>query len=356
MRPSLYFNVLFCVFISVLTTACGGGRESVPLNVSGDLGRSKGYYKVGKPYEVKGVRYVPTVDFNYNQTGIASWYGPGFHAENTANGEIYNQNDMTAAHKTLQLPSIARVTNLDNGREIVVRINDRGPFVRGRIIDLSKRAAEQIDMLRTGTARVRVEILPNESTMVALAAQQGIIKTVADLQSGAAGTTLALNRDRRRKRVASGGLQDPRYQTIAPDAQTEIAALQSEPIVPAISAPIAIEEIQNTAAAQPPTQPLVPHHYTNQGVFMPNDRVVQTPPMANTRILIQVGAFGVIENAKRLAETLRVVAPSFVESTIVGGNPFHRVRLGPLQDATQADRVLDQLVRMGYTDAKILID
>ncbi len=113
--------------------------------------------KIGNPYEVFGVRYVPEDDRSYEREGIASWYGPTFHAKATANGEIYNQEDVTAAHKTLPLPSWVEVTNLDNGRKLVVRINDRGPFVDGRIIDLSKRSAEILGVDRPGLARVRVK-------------------------------------------------------------------------------------------------------------------------------------------------------------------------------------------------------
>ncbi|MBO6783539.1 MAG: septal ring lytic transglycosylase RlpA family protein, partial [Alphaproteobacteria bacterium] len=101
-----------------------------------------GRYKIGDPYQIKGVWYYPAEDYQYSETGIASWYGPNFHGKKTANGETYNQNDLTAAHRTLPMPSAVRVTNLENGRSLVVRINDRGPFARGRIIDMSRRGAQ----------------------------------------------------------------------------------------------------------------------------------------------------------------------------------------------------------------------
>jgi rare lipoprotein A len=113
--------------------------------------------KIGKPYQVFGVTYFPEDDRGYDRTGIASWYGPTFHEKATANGEIYNQDDVTAAHKTLPMPSWVEVTNLDNGRTLVVRINDRGPFVDGRIIDLSRRSAQLLGVDRPGLARVRVK-------------------------------------------------------------------------------------------------------------------------------------------------------------------------------------------------------
>ncbi len=122
-----------------------------------------GYYKVGLPYKINGVWYVPKEDYTYDKTGIASWYGPKFHRKRTANGERFNKYDMTAAHPTLPMPSIVRVTNLENGKSVKVRINDRGPFARNRIIDLSKKAAQKLDMIGQGTARVRVQYLDDES-------------------------------------------------------------------------------------------------------------------------------------------------------------------------------------------------
>src|SRR6185295_8664858 len=107
--------------------ACSSAPPPAPPVVE-NLPPPAGSYKVGTPYQIAGVWYYPQVDYAYDQTGIGSWYGPGFHKERTANGEIYNENELTAAHQTLPMPSLVRVTNLENGRSIVVRINDRGPF------------------------------------------------------------------------------------------------------------------------------------------------------------------------------------------------------------------------------------
>jgi rare lipoprotein A len=132
-----------------------------------------GEYKVGKPYAIADVWYYPREEYDYDETGIASWYGPGFHGKFTANGELYDQNAMTAAHRTLPMPSLVQVTNLENGRAIRVRINDRGPFAHGRIIDLSKRAAELLGFLNDGTAKVRVQVLEMESRELAMLASDG---------------------------------------------------------------------------------------------------------------------------------------------------------------------------------------
>ncbi len=153
----------------------------------------RGTYKVGQPYKIEGVTYTPQETFTLNETGVASWYGPGFHGKSTANGERYDQADRTAAHRTLQMPAVVRVTNLDNGLSTVVRVNDRGPFARSRVIDLSRTAAQEIDMVGKGTARVRVEQLQTESMTVkdvALsgggpAEQQQALAQLANGRSGA---------------------------------------------------------------------------------------------------------------------------------------------------------------------------
>jgi len=116
-----------------------------------------GSYRVGKPYVVGGRTYVPKENTNYRAEGVASWYGDDFHGRKTANGEIFDMTSISAAHPTLPIPSYARVTNLQNKRSLIVRVNDRGPFARDRIIDLSTRAAKLLEFHGHGVARVRVE-------------------------------------------------------------------------------------------------------------------------------------------------------------------------------------------------------
>jgi rare lipoprotein A len=116
-----------------------------------------GSYKVGQPYQLNGRTYYPNENPNYRGEGIASWYGPDFHGRETANGEVYDMHGISAAHTTMPIPSYARVTNLDNGRSIIVRVNDRGPYVANRIIDLSIGTAKALDFYSRGLARVRVE-------------------------------------------------------------------------------------------------------------------------------------------------------------------------------------------------------
>ena len=122
-----------------------------------------GVYKIGKPYKIAGKWYYPKEDYSYSEVGTASWYGEDFNGKLTANGERYNMNTLTAAHRTLPLPSIVKVTNLQNGRALILRVNDRGPYVKNRIIDLSKRAAQLLGYIGQGTTKVRVEVLEEES-------------------------------------------------------------------------------------------------------------------------------------------------------------------------------------------------
>jgi rare lipoprotein A len=129
-----------------------------------------GNYKVGNPYQINGVWYYPAEDPYYDQEGIASWYGDPFHGRQTANGEIYDMKDLTAAHKTLPMPVFVRVTNLENGRSLVLRVNDRGPFVANRIIDVSRRAAQLLGFQQQGITRVRVQVV-DPDTGIEYAAQ-----------------------------------------------------------------------------------------------------------------------------------------------------------------------------------------
>lgn len=124
-------------------------------------------YKIGNPYKIRGKTYTPQIDYSYKETGVASWYGPKFHNRRTANNEIFDENFLTAAHRTLPLPSYVLVTNLQNNRSVRLRVNDRGPFAKGRIIDLSRQGARVLGYERQGTTLVHVQILPNESKLLA---------------------------------------------------------------------------------------------------------------------------------------------------------------------------------------------
>jgi rare lipoprotein A len=151
-------------------------------------------YKIGAPYTVKGVTYYPHVDYAYDQVGMASWYGEQFEGHYTANGEVFDLDQLTAAHTTLPLPSIVEVINLQNNRELRIRVNDRGPFAKGRIIDLSRRAAELLGFERAGSAMVRVKVLKEPSLYAAKMAERGIVSNGEELLSMAATTAVPSHR------------------------------------------------------------------------------------------------------------------------------------------------------------------
>ena len=141
------------IAVAGLAAACA---STPPAGTGVRIPPNAGVYKVGNPYQIDGTWYYPHEQPDYDETGIASWYGPTFYGHRTANGEMYDGSEFTAAHRTLPMPVNVRVTNLDNGKSIVVRVNDRGPYAKGRIIDLSEAAARELDVIRSGTARVRV--------------------------------------------------------------------------------------------------------------------------------------------------------------------------------------------------------
>jgi rare lipoprotein A len=252
--------------------------------IAGDaVPRAEPRSRYGNPpfYDVFGKRYyVLASSTGYVERGVASWYGPGFHKIRTSTGEPYDMYGMTAAHKTLPLPAYVRVTNLQNGRSIVVRVNDRGPFVGNRIIDLSYTAAAKLDMLRNGTAMVEVRVLDAES---------------------------------------------------APDSPS---------LVTAAAAAITGTTTAQAAPAAPPT----------------TTGWAPLPPAG--ALFVQAGAFTDPANAERLAAKLRGQAFGnvFVREDDVAGRHFYRVRIGPVPDVPQFDRIVAALERVGVSDAHLALD
>lgn len=154
-------RIFLAVIICYLLSGCGTDQVNFP---------KSGNWKhvTEKPYFDRGRLYVPQLHYKYNEVGYASWYGSGFHGSKTALGNTYNMYAMTAAHRTLPLPSVVRVTNLDNGKSVILVVNDRGPFVKTdkRIIDVSKKAAEILGFAYKGSARVRVTCLERETILL----------------------------------------------------------------------------------------------------------------------------------------------------------------------------------------------
>ncbi len=152
-------RVAFSVGAIALLAACSTTRlPEAPKSVGAQV-KANPHYKIGAPYKIDGRRYAPKVDLAYEEVGIASWYGDAFHGKQTANGEIFDKRRISAAHKTLPMPTVVEVENLENGRRLVVRVNDRGPFVGDRVIDLSHASADALGFTAQGTAKVRVRYL-----------------------------------------------------------------------------------------------------------------------------------------------------------------------------------------------------
>lgn len=311
---------LLLLSVLLFVTGCAETQfgAHVAKQVSKDT-RSQGGYKVGNPYYIMGTQYHPQESFDLSETGIASWYGPGFHGKQTANGEIYNQDDLTAAHRTLQMPSLVRVTNLDNGRSIVLRVNDRGPYSKGRVIDVSSKAADLLGFKAKGTAKVRVDVLPEESRRIAEDARMGV---------DTRGYEVAIN--------SRGKLEVSPSQTAYPSEQ------------PVTSVKVASVERE----ALPP----VTGHVSGDGRFMPDPVVVQGPIPARTNIFIQAGSFGEQANAQRLTSQLSGYGQSQIVPATVNGKQFYRVRLGPFADVAQADQALAQVMANGSPQAKIIVE
>ncbi|MEO5338425.1 MAG: septal ring lytic transglycosylase RlpA family protein [Magnetospirillum sp. WYHS-4] len=276
-------------------------------------------YKVGSPYQVEGIWYYPREDYDYDETGIASWYGPNFHGKLTANGEVYDQNDVTAAHKTLPMPSFVRVTNLENGRSLVVRVNDRGPFVNGRIIDLSRRSAQLLGVFQNGTAKVRVQIMAEESRAIAT------------------------------------GLQN---QSLAADGGSPIqaAAMPKEAVSAEALAPP--PGGKGTSGGVMETKPVQVAAKSADKVVLPNpvSENVTMVPVSPTRIYIQAGSFSTYEAAHKVAARLSSVGSVNVYPALVNGRDVYRVRVGPANSVEDGDRMLKAIAGSGFQDARIVLD
>lgn len=169
-------NIICFASLMMLSGCSTTGVEVDGYSQAAALSGKGGVYKVGKPYQIFGQWYYPKEDYSYSEVGTASWYGEDFHHKKTANGEKYDMHTLTAAHRTLPLPSIVKVTNLENGRSLVLRVNDRGPYAKSRIIDISKRGAQLLGFQTKGTAKVRVEVLEEESKKLKAALTGGKVE------------------------------------------------------------------------------------------------------------------------------------------------------------------------------------
>lgn len=299
-------NLLVLTAAGAVLAACATPQPKLSTRLPGSTPYGQpsgkgGTYKVGAPYQVAGVWYVPHEDPNYDATGIASWYGPDFHMKPTANGETFDMNMPSAAHTTLPLPSLVDVTNLENGKTLRVRVNDRGPFVGGRVIDLSRDAARQLGYEGKGTANVRVRYVGP---------------------------------------APLGSEEDRRY-----------AAAGANPTLP--RSPIPYESLGRapspgavTSQALPTLTPAAPK---------PPVATVSMPPVPATAVYrVQAGAFSNAGAAERVASQLALTGPATIEPVTRDGVTLYRVMVQSAGDETEAWALRDRVAASGYADARVI--
>lgn len=265
-----------------------------------------GEYKVGDPYEISGVWYYPKANPNYDEVGIASWYGLKFHGKTTANGAVYDMNALTAAHKTLPMPSKVRVTNLTNGRSLIVDINDRGPFVNGRIIDLSRRASQLLGFEENGLAMVRIQSVS---------------------ENGALFVAKRLNTSAEEQKLVRA--------------------------VPAVQVAVLELTVPDGAVVSPPKEVNALAAKANTAVIT---RETGTLSVEESDFFVQVGAFLQVDNASTLSGRLSLFGPVRVIPADLEGRTYYRVRLGPVLDVDEADALLQRLINSGYKEAHLVLE
>ena len=292
------------------------GKGSPYYKGSGPIPWGGGRAHVGKPYQVAGRWFKPKVQPNYDKSGVASWYGEAFHRRKTSNGEWFDMNRLTAAHATLPIPSYVKVTNTANGREIIVRVNDRGPFVNTRVIDMSKRAAEVLDFKRKGKANVRVQFIGpaplNDNGSHLLAMNK-------ELNRGTPLRRMIAAADRSKGKVGSS------------DVMVAEAKPKKQP-------PIA-QPVQTVAYSAP----------------QPDEQTARGEEQGfTTTYFIQLGSFGDRVNAERARDQSAAIWPvQFIELSGSAG-PIYRIRLGPIADQVDAETALDNAYAAGFGDAKLV--
>jgi rare lipoprotein A len=283
-------------------------------------------------YDVFGKRYfVLSSSADYVERGVASWYGPGFHEVRTSTGEPYDMYGMSAAHKTLPIPCYVRVTNLQNGRSIVVRVNDRGPFVGNRIIDLSYTAAAKLDMLRNGTAMVEIRTVGPTSpgTVLPLPSTAPVAPSAQSLTAAAAGTQV--------------------------NAAPWVSGMT--PLAPAAGSTVVAPPAAGTAAAGPGAGPAP----IAKPTVPPGAPAVLPAPVTSAPVgalFVQAGAFADPVNAESLAQKLRSggYGKVFVRNDVIGGRRMYRVRIGPVPGVPDFDRIVAALEQAGVRDAHLALD
>jgi rare lipoprotein A len=317
-----------------------GVRSSPRVTASRNIPKGGGTYKLGSPYKVAGRWYVPRENPNYAENGVASWYGADFHGRKTANGEIFDAHALTAAHPTLPLPCYALVTNLDNGKSVLVRVNDRGPYVNDRIIDLSYASAKELGYLNRGRARVRVQYAGRAPLNGNDSRERQYLAEQQSRRPGSAPPfAVASNRDDGPRRYG-----DATFPADASDRWSPIGYRASL-----------------TGKAPPPRPQPTPDRTIETASFDQQRMSLTAPPMqvqpfAPARTYVQVGLFRDRSNAERLRRELGSLGPVEVAPVqVADGMQVYRVRMGPFS-ADGANRTQNQIAAYGVADSAIVTD
>lgn len=313
-----------------------------------------------KPYQIKGVWYYPQHHYEYEEDGIASFYGGGdiFHGRPTATGERFDMNGVTAAHKTLPLPCIAEVTNLENGRKIIVKVNDRGPFVNDRIIDVSRRVAQLLGFEKQGTARVKVKTLVEESLSLNSleASKVALDETVVETPVAAPTKKIAVDS---LAPVGATAATTPVAAKVIASAKKAVAKaphpdIIAEDVLPDVLPDDFFKSVEPQAVTMLETAPLIPEELP-----APSKAPMQSPSKAASKttggargIYVEVGEYPQIE-ANKVAQNLEAMVKGLYADMKPAGDNV-AVRLGPLPSARDADLLLDHLVDAGYHHAKMI--
>lgn len=313
-----------CIALAACSGLGGGRKESNPkvYGLYDGIPEGGGVYKIGNPYQIKGQWFHPHEDRSYDRVGVASWYGEYFHGRKTANGEFYDMNRLTAAHPTLPMPVYARVTNLENGRTLVVRINDRGPFAKNRVIDLSRRAARDLGFERQGTAQVRVTYITDAPLSGDVANMQAL-----DQHGSRLFYTASTN--------GSG--------TATPKADA------------ALPAPVTTSSVPTAAPRERPRRPVYRRQQRDAALQATGTQTAGASQQRQVQpgYYVQAAAFRSQDRALSLAEELSHLGVTDILPADIGGEPLYRVRIGPLATAEQAERMLGRLADSGHGPGQI---
>lgn len=282
---------------------------------------AQGVYYIGEPYQIKGVLYTPAEDMNYSEKGVATWYTRDSQNRLTTNGELFDDELMTAAHKTLPLPSIVRITNLENGDTAIVRVNDRGPAVNNRLIDVSKKVAEVLEMPETGTVKVQVDILPEESSRLKAELEEYIDPNDTEFETQQAVSTPLYQGDEASLKPIYNGENIVTGSTLEPISDE--SGLETIPL--AVS--------QTDTAAHPPLK----------------KSAKEPAPASMGSWFIQAGAFGNKANVDKALNVLGQFIP--VSTTEIGR--LTAVRVGPFATKAEAEKFLEKVRQAGYQDALV---